>query len=250
MTFARRNHGAGHSYTLDGEKIPGVTTILNAMAKPALVDWAARTVAEAAVDDWDRWSKLAPSKRFQELSRAHRSSNKAAAARGTRIHALADKLQHEADVEVPDDLRGPVEAVARWLDLWQAETVWSETPVAHTAYRYGGTFDAVLDTPKLGRVLLDFKTGKGVFPETALQLAAYRYADVALVDGEEVDMLEVDRCVVAHVTSDDVETLPVDASEDTWRTFLYLAQVHRWTSVQGDRKTQDAIGQAVWPETA
>ena len=33
-------HGA-HGYRLDGQSVPGATTVLNALAKPALVGWAA-----------------------------------------------------------------------------------------------------------------------------------------------------------------------------------------------------------------
>lgn len=39
-TIARRNHGRNHSYTVDGQKVPGVTTIIgNGLPKPALVAW-------------------------------------------------------------------------------------------------------------------------------------------------------------------------------------------------------------------
>ena len=46
--------GRGHSYELDGEKVPGVTTILSkGVPKPALVDWAARMAADYAINHWD-----------------------------------------------------------------------------------------------------------------------------------------------------------------------------------------------------
>ena len=37
MTFTRKNHGDNHSYYLDGVKIPGVTSIIGVLDKPALV---------------------------------------------------------------------------------------------------------------------------------------------------------------------------------------------------------------------
>ena len=33
---------SNHSYTLDGKRLTGVTTILGVIAKPALIGWAAR----------------------------------------------------------------------------------------------------------------------------------------------------------------------------------------------------------------
>ena len=68
----RRNHGRGHSYLLDGEKVPGVTTLIsNGFPKSALINWAARTVAARAVDGWDELAELPVSERLRTLEKAH-----------------------------------------------------------------------------------------------------------------------------------------------------------------------------------
>ena len=54
--FARRNVGKSHSYTLDGRRIHGVTTVIGTLDKPALVDWAARETAAYADEHWTRLS--------------------------------------------------------------------------------------------------------------------------------------------------------------------------------------------------
>jgi hypothetical protein len=42
----RVNSGRGHSYLLDGQKVDGVTTVIgNGIPKPALINWAAGTIA-------------------------------------------------------------------------------------------------------------------------------------------------------------------------------------------------------------
>ena len=52
--FRRRNYGRGHSYYLGDRRLDGVTTLIsNGLPKPALVNWAARTAAEKAVNEWD-----------------------------------------------------------------------------------------------------------------------------------------------------------------------------------------------------
>lgn len=66
----RRNYGRGHGYKIDGNKVPGVTTVLGAMPKPALVKWAADTTAAAAVDRWDELAELPPTSRLRELDGA------------------------------------------------------------------------------------------------------------------------------------------------------------------------------------
>ena len=67
----RRNYGRGHGYKIDGYKVPGVTTVLGeSLPKPALIDWAARTTAAAAVDRWDELGALPPSQRLKALEGA------------------------------------------------------------------------------------------------------------------------------------------------------------------------------------
>lgn len=244
--LVRRNHGAGHSYRLDGEKVPGVTTVLKSLASPALVAWAGNTVAEAAINEWDRLAAMPPARRLAELKGAPNRHRNAAAVRGTRIHALAEHLQAGTPVDVPDELLGPVEAVARCLDQWQIETVAAELVLAHTGYRYAGTSDLFGESPKLGRFLLDWKTGKGVYKEAALQLSAYRFADLA-TDGEnDLFVPEVDRVLVAHVLPDTVELYPVDAGPSTWRAFLHILATHRWEAATKD---DPVVGRPVYPET-
>ena len=53
--FRRIDSGRGHRYVdAYGIKVPGVTTLLSGgLPKPALTNWAARTAAEFAVDNWE-----------------------------------------------------------------------------------------------------------------------------------------------------------------------------------------------------
>jgi hypothetical protein len=80
------------------------------------------------------------------------------------------------------------------------------------------------------RYLLDMKTGKGVYPEVALQLAAYRNAEfIGLADGSEAEMPDVDACAVLHLPeAGGYELVDVRADADVFRTFLYVREVFRW----------------------
>src|SRR2546426_12762917 len=102
----RKNHGKGHSYVdANGAKVPGVTTILgDGVPKPALINWAAKTTAEYAVDHWEDLSALGPSARLKELNGARFADRDAAARRGTEVHGLAERLVAGAEVEVPEPL--------------------------------------------------------------------------------------------------------------------------------------------------
>ena len=50
--FTRKNHGSSHSYLLDGAPIPGVTSVIGILDKPALVKWAASETAAYADEHW------------------------------------------------------------------------------------------------------------------------------------------------------------------------------------------------------
>jgi hypothetical protein len=245
--LVRRNYGRGHGYKLDGEKIVGVTTALGVLDKPALRDWIARTVAARAVDEWDELALMPVTERLERIRWGARDVVQAAALRGTQIHDLGQKLAEGGEVDVPDEHRGPVEAYARWLDRWDVTPWAAETPLASTQHKYGGTADLWAQVGKLGGepFLLDIKTGKGVYTETAWQLAAYRFADLLIADGEEVSVPDVSGVYVAHVLPDDVRMLPVEAGPREWRSFLYILQTYR--EVQAAEEWP-LIGSAVQPD--
>jgi hypothetical protein len=244
----RRNHGKGHSYLLDDKKIDGVTTILNSLPKIALIDWAARTTAAAAVDRWDELAQMPLSKRLRELEQARWNAVKTAGLRGTTIHALADRLAHGLPVDVPDEHVGPVEAYARFLDKWDIHMIATEAPCANTELNYGGTLDAVGTIGRLGTgpVMIDLKTG-GVYDEAALQVAAYAGCDLWQPDGPESEqaMPELEGLYIARILTDDVLLLPVvDEPDRLLLQFRYVMATHRWLARVKD---DPAIGAALDP---
>ena len=236
--FARRNHGSGHSYYLDGAKIDGVTTILSTgLPKNGLIQWAADCAADLACDEWDTLAELPLSERRKRLAKAPAARRDAAAVRGTRVHALADTLARGGEVAVPDELAGHVEACVKFLDERDPVTILTETPVCHEKYRYGGTLDLVAEIDGK-RWLLDFKTSaSGVYGETAFQLAAYRYATHhAGPDGALVPMPPVDECGVVWLRGDGYDLFPFRADRAVFRQFLYIQQVARATAECRDYK--------------
>ncbi len=240
----RKNHGRGHTYYIDGQKVDGVTTLLSkGLPKPALVKWAASTAAAAAVDRWDELAQLDVSQRLKILTDAPNAARDSAAVRGTRVHALADRLAHGEQVNVPDELAGHVDACVKFLDDWDAETLLTETPVISRKWSYGGTLDLVARLA--GKTwLLDFKTSRsGAFGDTAFQLAAYRYADAWLdEDGGEHQPDHIDECGVVWLRADGYDLFPYHADEGVFRQFLYVQQV-----AKASEDCRDYRGDALLP---
>ena len=255
MSIRRVDKGRTHWYedTETGQRVPGVTTHLsNGVPKAALVNWAANTTAEYAVDNWDRLSDLAPSARLKELQAARYASRDAAANRGTKVHRLAERLVAGEAVPVPDEIAGHVESYVRFLDEWDVQPVLVETTVYSPTHNYCGTLDLIADLVDPDdpgsrvRWLLDIKTSRsGVYGETALQLAAYRYAETYVGDdGDLYDMPEVDMVGAVHVRADGYDLIPVEAGPTQHRQYLYVAQVADFVAHSGD-----LVGEPIQPPT-
>lgn len=267
--FTRKNAGSSHSYYLDGIRVPGVTTVIGILDKPALVGWAAKQSASYAVEHWDELANLPMVERATRIEKARWSTNRKAVIKGNRIHALGEKLANRQPVEVPGEIRRQVEAYAGFLDKWHMETVATETPCCNTEYGYAGTFDLIVDSPRFGRSLMDIKTGSGVYSEVALQLNAYAATDLRLVEVaqrgprggvlpstwiEEPMPSGIDSLLVAHVLEDDVELVPVKLEQRIADNFLYLLEVfldwHKRVSwdYRDEESFDPPIGKPVFPE--
>lgn len=240
--FRRRNYGRNHAYYLKGSdgvevKLDGVTTLLsNGVPKPALVNWAANVTAEYAVDHWDELAEMSLSERVKALKGAKNKSRDEAAARGTEVHDLAERIALGEEVDVPDEIRGHVESAVRFMDDFDIDVIMTETSVFHEKAGYAGTFDLLLRSKKYpDRVILaDWKTNRsGIFPETALQLTAYSRATHYL-DKDKQERLIADLgitdCWAIWIRSDGYEVYEMENSNETWAAFAHVAAVARGAS--------------------
>jgi hypothetical protein len=247
----RRNYGRGHGYIdANGAKVPGVTSIISdGVPKPALVNWAADTTADYAVDHWDELTGMAASARLKALKSARYADRDTAANKGTRVHSLAEKLVKGEQVDVPDELAGHVESYVRFLDDFNVQPLVVEGVVMSHKHGYAGTLDLIADLDMPGvstvRALLDVKTSRsGIFGETALQLAGYRYADVYLNGNDETQMFEVQWTGAVHVRSDGYSLVPVEAGPAQHRALLYVQQVAAFVA-----DARSLVGDAIDPPT-
>lgn len=279
----RKNHGRNHSYHFGNHKVPGVTTIIGVRDKANLKGWAAGCAAEVVanaarvkdgrllIDGDELWAELRrldtmlPSKPslpklVDALKWRHNKERDAAANRGTEVHRLAEKLTAGEQVNVPDELVGCVDSYIDWFEAWGPTNTRSEVSVGARRHGgWGGTLDLLCEIEGLGRCLVDIKTsGSGVYGDTALQLAGYRYAEVCLDDdGNEAPMPEVDWCGVLWVRADGCDLYPYRVGPAEKRLFEYCRAVYalwlepfagekypdmRWgDSVKGEAITPDQV---------
>jgi hypothetical protein len=248
---------AGRVYKLDGAEVPSVTTILNSLPKN-LTQWAADSAANYAVENWAELTEKPMTKRLDSIRYAHRDTLSTAATRGTEIHGYGEKLVKGEVVEIPDEHRGPAQAYARFLDMWQIEPVATEAAIVNTTQRFAGRGDLWANVGKRDGAFayIDLKTGKGIYESVILQCSGYDNGDLWQPDGpaSEEPYAPVDLVFVAHILPDDVRMIPIRGSGGAvkpgpaeYRQFLYVQQTHLWLKRHGYKATEPLIEDAVRP---
>jgi len=96
-----------------------------------------------------------------------------AAKRGTNLHAAIERSIRESGELQSGDTE--VLELRDWLQRDNITITESERKIYSRRHRYSGTLDAI-GTIGEKIYLLDWKTGKSVYPEFRLQTAAYQYA--------------------------------------------------------------------------
>jgi hypothetical protein len=107
----------------------------------------------------------------------------------------------------------------------------SEQTVVSRRYGYAGTLDALCTLG--GRVtLLDVKTGRGVYPEACLQLAAYAHADfTGHPDGRtEQPLPAIQAGAVLHLRPGGYRLVPVPVGQAVLEAFLAARAVFCWAT--------------------
>lgn len=228
-----------HEYALNGERAPGVTSVLGAaVAKPGLLGWYAQQGAMWARDHEDLASMdeetfMAQARKAPDLRRD------AKARTGTTLHEYAALLGSGQEVEPDSELAGRVELIADFLNRYRVKVLASEAVVFHEDLGYAGTLDVIADLWVDGgwqRWLLDYKTGSGIYAEVVMQLAAYRYASHAQVAGIDRPMAQVQRCGVVHVQSNDWQLVPVNAGPEAFAGFRNALALYRWLKLPKDQQ--------------
>lgn len=225
----RKDGPNGRMYGWGDETFHSVTTILGALGKPWLGAWAAKMVAEYAVEYRAEWESLPKAGAVRLLKGAPWEKRDAAGSLGTAVHdAIEALVLGQTPPEYPEPVAERMSHFDRFLADYRPEFVASEAAVFNRKYRYAGTLDGIA---RIGgeTLLLDVKTSKDVYPEYALQLAAYRFAEfLGLPDGSEAPVPETDGAAILHITPTDYRLIRIRSDEEVFRYFLYVAQAFRW----------------------
>lgn len=235
---------SGRTYEWDGESYYSVTTILNVLNKPALPNWAAKSVAEFVTKNYPVVSNLIGNGQNAEaidlMKGAPWRQRDKAANLGTMVHQVIDSLSHGTPLFVEDDVVPYLASFNDWLDHFKPEILVSEGTIFNRQYDYAGTLDIIARIDGLNW-LIDIKSGKGVYPEHALQIAAYAQGEfIGHKDGQEEPLPIIDKGAVLHLQKDGYHFIPVNIGKEVYDSFLYARELFRWTD--------DIAARAILPE--
>jgi hypothetical protein len=206
--------------------VPGVTTILGVLDKPAIPKWAASQVAEYVADNPAGVEELRAMGRgpmVQALKGLPWAKRDTAAVRGTDVHNFAEKIVNGETVEVPEYLAGYVEAALAFMDDYAIEPVLVEAVVGSREHRYAGKLDLVADSSRHPRAIYDYKTtASGIYGTTAWQNAAYAFAEFH--GGNEWLMSDVgiESSFGVHLRPDGYSVHPLSFSPAVFQEFLAI----------------------------
>jgi hypothetical protein len=160
-----------------GQIVPGVTTIVNTLAKPALIPWA---------------NKLG----LQGIDVGKYVDDKAEI--GTLGHTMVEDLLQGKPTDfsdyTPNQKLAAENSVASFLN-WQKnhkiEVIFVEKQLVSEEHKYGGTGDIYAKVDDVLE-LIEIKTGKGIWPEHYIQTAA----NFSLL---KENGFQVDRCRILNI---------------------------------------------------
>lgn len=245
-------------------EVSSVTTIIGAgLPKPALMYWAAKMVAEKAVESHAFVGSMIESQGKEETTKwlkgAHRTYTNKKADMGTIAHMaieayldgrpLTDEALDEElkERKVPLDMwrttKAYVSGAMEFFDQLEPEVLHSEVTVYSRKHGYAGTTDIIANMRLGGQgtvpCIIDFKTGKGVYPEMGLQLCAYAFADfIGRADGTEEPLPEgIRNGVIVRLTpGGGFEAVAFSLSPELLDVFLAVKGVAEGQAVMDEAK--------------
>jgi len=204
-------------YKVDGVRVPGVTTILGVINKPALVPWANRLGLEG-IDTRKYVDALA------EI--------------GTLAHSIIEHELREEPLDLdswsPEQIDKAQNSAIKFLDWMEGheiEVAATELQLVSAKYRFGGTVDVIASVDGILGIV-DIKTAKAIYDDMMYQVAAYR--ELARENGydvQEVRIVQVGRSDEEGFTVRHASGTELDAY---WKVFENALNLYR--SIQAAKK--------------
>lgn len=206
---AKRSQTHQRYYNKAGKLLPGVTTVLGVLAKPALVPWA-NGLGLQGINVREYVDVLATvGKIGHDMICCH---NKGVSFQGNG---------HPADLI--DKAENCFISYLSWEKQHKVEPILCESPLISERYGFGGTIDMFAKVDGIPTIV-DYKTGKAIYAEHIYQVAAYKQL---LIENSEcipqaVRILQIGR----DETEGFSEKVVIDTARE-WELFEHCLAIYR-----------------------
>ena len=166
------------------EQVPSVTTILNVLNKPALVEWATRVVCDRVEQDIRALvagSSFSVDQIFKVIAAArtaHHELREEAAEIGVNTHDWLSQYWkgYLSGVcpPMPEDpkVQNCINAALDWFQTKNIKPLFVEQPQYSRIHKISGRSDLIAEVD--GQLsVVDYKSTRSLYPECAIQMAAY-----------------------------------------------------------------------------
>ncbi len=191
----------------DGTRVPGVTTFLQVLNKPALVKWA-NNLGLQGIDSNKYVDNLADV--------------------GTLAHTMIMAYLKGEEVDTSEYSQTQIDlaensfiSYLEWAKSHKIEPILVEEPLVSEEYRFGGTPDLIAVVDGVN-TLIDFKTSKALYPEHNIQVAAYW----SLVLEHSYEVSEVLILRIGRDADEGFEIRPVVNLKDNWELFTHCLAIY------------------------
>lgn len=243
-----------HYESPDGDKYPSVTTILNAINKPALINWSAKVERELVIDVAATLYIEAPNGNTPKMSRptyvttlknrigkgkAHQKVLERAGNIGKEAHkriewATRKMMGQKVGLE-PVISQEALWAYMVWEDWTKTvnfKPILCEQMVYSKRYGYAGTMDLLAEIDidgKTHKILADYKTSKGIYAESSLQNTAYVHALIEMGHAEPpLDGMVIRLPKVATDDKPEMKFIAWEEQEVLFDAFLHTFELWKW----------------------
>jgi len=203
--------------------LPSVTSITSeAMPKPGLLYWAAKTAARAALHD--------PTLSEEQAAATINNAKVAGGDRGSLIHGFTEASDngHQPDInQLPVEIQGYARAYQKFIAELKPKLILNEKKIVNFTHGYAGRLDRIYEVSS-GLVVADFKTSANYYPENGLQLAAYSHAEFYFEDGNGpfTPMPKITGSIIVLLGVDGSYTLK--HCDEPLEVFLNLKAIWMW----------------------
>lgn len=244
----RKSTVRGRFYSTPDGEFPSVTNILGCIGKPAVIAWAAKEERNLVMDcsadlyqdcpaeKMSRMAWIATMEQRLGTQKAHERLLAKAAEIGTQCHNLIEwtlraKLcqQPGPSPSISDKAMWAFSCYERWAKKVSLKPILVEQTVYSKTYGYAGTMDLLAEVE--GKLtVIDFKTGKSVYPEAHLQANAYKYALREMGHGNAQQAIIVR--LPKNETDPEPEPVLADEEDNCMEVFLAVKRMWHWLQMK------------------